>query len=126
MEIHERRILTALAAVLLFTLPLFAQSLPSGHYEGSIATPAGLQIEIDIKDATTVSITIPVQNIRNWALTNVKISATEFVADMPNIPGNPHFTGKVTDAGKKIAGDFEQGNAKLTFSIEQKAPKNPA
>src|SRR5205814_1904315 len=64
--------------------------------------------------------------IRNWALTNVTITATDFVADMPNIPGNPHFTGKVIDAGKKISGDFEQGGAKLAFSVEQKAAKNPA
>ena len=114
MEIHERRILTRLA-LLLFAFPLFAQSPPAGHYEGSIATPSGLQIEIDINGANA-SITIPVQNIRNWALTNVTITATDFVADMPNIPGNPHFTGKVIDAGKKISGDFEQGGAKLAVT----------
>src|SRR5205814_7500103 len=124
MEIHERRILTRLT-LLLFAFPLFAQSLPTGHYEGSIATPSGLQIEIDTNGANA-AITIPVQNIRNWALTNVTITATDFVADMPNIPGNPHFTGKVIDAGKKISGDFEQGGAKLAFSVEQKAAKNPA
>src|SRR6266511_1396305 len=95
-------------------LPAFAQ-----HYEGTISTPGTpLAIEIDV-DGAKATITIPAQNIKAWALTNVVVDAATFSADMPNVPGNPHFEGKRD--GDKIAGVFSQGGALLPFSLEKKA-----
>ena len=95
-------------------LPAFAQ-----HFEGTISTPGTpLAIEIDV-DGAKATITIPAQNIKAWALTKVVFDATTFSADMPNVPGNPHFEGKRD--GDKISGVFSQGGGLLPFSLEKKA-----
>jgi CubicO group peptidase (beta-lactamase class C family) len=95
-------------------LPAFAQ-----HYEGNISTPGTpLAIEIDV-DGAKATITIPAQNIKAWALTKVVFDTTTFSADMPNVPGNPHFEGKRD--GDKITGVFSQGGGLLPFSLAKKA-----
>src|SRR5438105_15895246 len=100
--------------LVLIALPAFGQ-----HYEGTIATPGTpLAIEIDV-DGAKATITIPAQNIKAWPLEKVVFDAAAFSADMPNIPGKPHFEGKRD--GDRIAGVFSQGGGLLPFSLEKKA-----
>src|SRR2546423_11049432 len=97
-------------------LPAFGQ-----HYEGTISTPGTpLAIEIDV-DGAKATITIPAQNIKAWSLTKVVFDATTFSADIPSIPGNPHFEGKRD--GDKISGVFSQGGGLLPFSLVAKSSK---
>src|SRR2546423_9478655 len=99
--------------LVLIALPAFGQ-----HYEGTISTPGTpLAVEIDV-DGAKATITIPAQNIKAWALTKVVFDATTFSADMPNVPGNPHFEGKRD--GDKISGIFSQGGGLVPFSLEKK------
>lgn len=111
-----RRLLLLLFAA----LPAFAQ-----HYEGTISTPGTpLQIEIDVDGPDRATITIPAQNIKAWALAKVAFNATTFSADMPNVPGNPHFEGK--PEGDKISGVFSQGGGMLPFTLEKTASHEAA
>ena len=100
--------------LLLLPLPAFAQ-----HYEGKIDLPGrALPIQIDV-DGTGAKISIPVQSFYNLALTNVKMDGGAFIADIPGIPGNPHFDGKFSADRKIIKGTFSQGGASLPFDLAQ-------
>jgi pimeloyl-ACP methyl ester carboxylesterase len=57
--------------------------------------------------------------IRGFALGDVVVDADSVSFAMPDIPGDPVFTGQLSDAGKKIAGTFSQGGQKFPFSVSR-------
>jgi CubicO group peptidase (beta-lactamase class C family) len=120
----------AIALILfLFTaIPAFpaAPADLTGHWDGAIALPTmKLEINLDFSKLPDGSwkgdISIPVQNIKDMALSGIKLDGTKASFAIPGIPGNPTFAGTLSADGKTIAGDFTQGGQKFTFEITRGA-----
>src|SRR5215471_1247467 len=115
----------ALAITLVIPATALTQS-PSiaGHWEGAIQVPGNtLAISVDFTqkpDGTlAATISIPAQGAKDVALANVSVSGSDVAFDLPGVPGDPKFRGKIAQDGSRIAGDFMQGGAKLAFSLER-------
>jgi pimeloyl-ACP methyl ester carboxylesterase len=127
---------TTLCLVALFLIcPLSAHAEqaatvnPAGHWEGEITLPTmKLAIRIDLDGAAlqnadqawTGTIDIPVQGLRGFKLSPVSVEGLKVRCAMPNIPGDPTFTGNMAADGKNIAGDFTQGGQKYPFTLARK------
>ena len=113
-----------LAIFLAASGPLFAappQDL-TGHWDGAIVLPtAKLEINLDFSKQPDGSwkgdISIPLQNIKDMALSDIKFDGTKASFAIPGIPGNPAFAGTLSADGAKITGDFTQGGQKFAFEI---------
>ena len=98
----------------------------AGHWEGTIQAPGNaIAISVDFSpkpDGTfSASISIPAQGANDVPLANVSVAGSDVAFDLPGVPGDPKFRGKVETGGAKISGDFMQGGAKLAFALERKA-----
>ncbi len=97
---------------------------PAGHWEGAIEVPgAPIEINVDLmvgEDGTwTGDISIPAQMAQDVPLINVKVEGKTVSFGM-EVPGDPLFTGTLSDDGKTISGPFTQGGAELTFTLTRK------
>src|SRR5581483_7193273 len=102
------------------------QASAAGHWEGAITLPTGaLSVSIDVNAAAdgklSATITIPQQGAKGLPLTNVSLNGADFGFDLPGVPGDPKFRGKMSADGKKIEGIFSQGGGNLPCSFERKA-----
>ncbi|MBX7222461.1 MAG: serine hydrolase [Blastocatellia bacterium] len=112
-----------LTASTVFGLP---QNKLDGHWEGAITLPTGpLSMSVEIAVATdgkyTATISIPQQGARDLPLSNVSCTGSEVSLDLPNVPGDPKFRGKLSAEGQKIEGTFTQGGGSFPFLLERKA-----
>jgi pimeloyl-ACP methyl ester carboxylesterase len=95
-----------------------------GVWEGSISTPgAGLRVIVTLqqKDDRSWSgaIDIPMQNAKAIPLIKIAIDGASVAFSLPGAPGDPTFTGKLSDDGATISGDFTQGPGKFLFKLER-------
>ncbi len=108
-----------------FTAPAIAGDAAEvfGKWKGQVNTPAKpLKFEIDLKKKTsgwTGDISIPIQGIKDMALSDITIEGDEVSFVMSSVPGNPTFTGTLDTGGEKISGKFTQGGASLTFEMSR-------
>ncbi|MGH9839550.1 MAG: serine hydrolase [Blastocatellia bacterium] len=98
----------------------------AGHWEGAIKLPNGeLKFSVDFTAAAdgklSATISIPQQGAKDLPLINVSQTGADVAFDLPNIPGDPKFRGKLSADGRKIEGTFSQGGANLPCSLERKA-----
>lgn len=97
---------------------------PAGHWEGAITLPGTeLGIKVDLEQTQgqwTGTIDIPVQGLRGFDLGDLSVANGEVSFTMPNVPGDPAFTGKLGDGGKTMTGRFSQGGQTFPFSLERK------
>src|ERR1039457_692469 len=98
---------------------------PSGHWEGAITLPtSSLNVRVDLEHGGDKSwrgtIDIPVQSLRGFKLSPVKVESDQVTFAMPGIPGDPEFAGRLAPDGKSIAGDFTQSGQKFPFKLERK------
>ncbi|MEM1295675.1 MAG: alpha/beta fold hydrolase [Verrucomicrobiota bacterium] len=96
---------------------------PTGMWKGAIILPGNAELKIQIQleesdQAWKGSIDIPAQGLSGFALSEISVEADRVRFAMAGIPGNPRFDGKLSEDGKTIAGDFEQGPQKLSFRLE--------
>jgi pimeloyl-ACP methyl ester carboxylesterase len=96
----------------------------AGVWEGSISTPgAGLRVIVTLqpKDDRSWSgaIDIPMQNAKAIPLIKIAIDGASVAFSLPGVPGDPTFTGKLSDDGETISGDFTQGPGKFPFKLER-------
>lgn len=103
----------------------------AGHWEGVINLPTtALNVRVDLESAGGQAwqgtIDIPVQGMRGFKLDPVKVEGSQVHFVMPGIPGDPQFTGRLSDDGKTISGDFTQGGGKFPFKLERKPKPAPA
>ncbi|MDX1644557.1 MAG: serine hydrolase domain-containing protein, partial [Thermoanaerobaculia bacterium] len=117
-------------ARLLFVLCLllvsssFAQVTVDGHWEGEIRTPGpALRIDVDLEtDASGVltgDISIPAQGARDLPLADISRDGSSIRFAIPGIPGEPTFSGTLSEDGTRIAGTFSQGGQELEFELER-------
>jgi CubicO group peptidase (beta-lactamase class C family) len=98
----------------------------AGHWDGAIALPSmKLEISLDFAKqadgAWTGDISIPIQNVKNMALANIKTDGTAVSFEIPTIPGKPAFSGTFGGDGTKITGEFTQAGQKFPFELARGA-----
>jgi CubicO group peptidase (beta-lactamase class C family) len=132
---HSTRLFRPLAVILLAAILVPAAAAPAvmaapadlaGHWEGAIALPTmKLEINLDFTkqpDGTwKADISIPVQNIKDAALANIKSDGAKASFELPGIPGNPAFSATLSADGNKLSGDFTQGGQKFPFELTRGA-----
>ncbi len=117
-----------LAALLLVHPSLMAQDAKPflGTWAGSLSA-GGIELQISIElsldEGQNIQGTIDVPDqgamdipLGEFNLDGKKIS---FKIVHPQVQGDPTFNGELDEAGKKIAGEFSQGGAVGTFSVEK-------
>lgn len=110
---------------ILSSSPLYAENAPSlsGHWKGQIDIP-GMKLEILIdfsqKDdgSWTGSISIPAQKAKNLPLTNISQAENKVAFEIKDVPGNPVFSGTLSDDGLKITGEYTQAENTFPFLLE--------
>jgi CubicO group peptidase (beta-lactamase class C family) len=121
--------LLALSLILLSTLPvpLAANDSPfEGHWEGKIEIP-GTPLEFDVdlssgEDGKPVGdISIPVQGLHDLALVDVAVRDNGITFKIPGIPGDPSFSGNLSEDGGSVEGTFTQSDASFPFSMNRGA-----
>jgi CubicO group peptidase (beta-lactamase class C family) len=127
-----RTLRAALVSILALVLPLAAAAAgPEGHWEGSIQIPSQtLAFDVDLVLAPDGSlagdISIPIQSIRDWKLVNLTHEGEDVVFEIPGIPGQPTFRGKMSEGGATISGTLSQGGASFPFTMDRKAAPDVA
>ena len=108
---------------------LVAQEGPGfkGHWEGAIVVPgAPIEINVDftVSDEGVWSgdISIPSQMAEDIPLAGVTVEGSKISFMMADVPGDPTFTGTLSEDGKTIAGPFTQSGAELEFQLTRKDP----
>ena len=101
-----------------------AANLPAvSHWEGAITLPGtALGIMIDLEKREQVwhgSIDIPVQGLRGYALDDLTIEGNQARFSLPNIPGDPEFSGTIAPTGTSISGTFNQSGQAFPFKLTQ-------
>ena len=97
----------------------------TGQWEGSIKLP-GAELGIKTKFTRDSSgnfagtIDIPMQGAVALPLANIRMAGDSVLFDLPDVPGNPAFTGILADDGKKISGNFSQGGGIYPFELAMK------
>lgn len=112
-----------IAALLLSPIQmLHAQAVdPVGHYEGSISSPAGeMTLQIDLtrtpKGEIAGTLTVPVQKLKGFPLTNVIVKGNDVSFDIAT-SGGGYFRGELTE--KRISGEFSTQMGALPLDLER-------
>src|SRR5713101_5451407 len=111
-SLFRRHLIGLGLAVLMASSAGFAalqQTSIAGHWEGAITLPNGaVNISVDFTASAggklSATISILQQGAKDLALTNVSLSGPDVAFDLPNVPGDPKFRGKLSADGKKIEG----------------------
>jgi hypothetical protein len=117
----------------LFTLlvahsSLFAQDTKPylGTWKGAISgmgQELEIIVEFSLDDNKNIqgNIDVPAQGATDIPLGDIHIEGKtiSFTIVHPQVQGDPTFKGDLDENGKKISGDFSQGGATGTFSIEK-------
>lgn len=94
---------------------------PAGHWEGAIVVPGGeLGIDVDLMEeegAWRGDISIPVQQTQDFVLSDVLVDGFEVSFLMAGVPGDPTFSGTMSEDGATISGTFSQGGQVLQFQL---------
>jgi CubicO group peptidase (beta-lactamase class C family) len=117
-------IITAAPAVLLGQAKTIA-----GHWEGAVELPGQkLAIQVDFTANPDGSwaggISIPAQNLKDYALAKIDVKGRDASFEMPNIPGTPTFKGTLSEDDSSLEGKFSQGGQ--TFAFALKRAESPA
>ncbi len=110
-----------LLLVVAFGQPTVAQEEDSaaGHWSGEIEIPgSALAIDVDLLEDTagwSGDISIPAQQLSDYVLADVAVDGADVSFRMPDVPGDPTFTGKRD--GDTITGDFAQGGQTFPFTL---------
>ncbi|MDA8018644.1 MAG: serine hydrolase [Thermoanaerobaculia bacterium] len=121
-----RRVAAAFVAGLLLPAATVLADAPDfvGHWEGAIAIPGQpLEFEVDLEltDDGSLSgdLSIPAQQLRDYALSELRVEGDDIHFEMAGIPGTPTFDG--TRDGDTVAGTFVQGGGSLSFEMSRAA-----
>ncbi|HSR54202.1 MAG TPA: serine hydrolase [Acidobacteriota bacterium] len=121
---------TRLATVFCFLFVLLVSSglaadgeAIEGHWKGAIEVPNNpLKIDVDLKledGEWKGDISIPSQGGRNIPLSAIEVGDGTVSFKISGTPGEPTFTGKVSEDGDEISGEFTQGGGKMPFTLSR-------
>jgi dienelactone hydrolase len=113
------RLLTPVLAAVCAAQPV---ADPAGSWSGAIEIPGmSLGIEVVLKGgaAWTGTIAIPAQNLKDFALSDLRVEGDAVSFRMAGIPGDPQFQGRVQ--GGAIQGTFQQGGQSFPFHLARGA-----
>jgi len=107
-----------------------ASDSAAGRWKGAIDAP-GAQLAVDIRlieasGAWTGTITIPDQHAKDLPLEKIDIQRDAVTFAIAGVPGEPTFHGKLASGGDKLAGNFAQGGATMTFALQRSKPAEDA
>jgi hypothetical protein len=68
-------------------------------------------------DAWYGTISIPSQGTKGIPLSEVSVKGTAVKFAIPQVPGDPRYSGTLSADGKTITGDFTQSGASLTLTL---------
>lgn len=117
-------VLAIMLALSFFSVQAQTPISPAGHWVGGIelgnVTP-GFSIDLDKKtaDEWTGTISIPAQGMKDQALSNVMAKDGHVTFALPEIKGNPVFTGKLSADGQTITGELTQAGRTFPFRLER-------
>jgi hypothetical protein len=118
----------ALFALFLFHSPLAAQDAKPflGTWNGALSLMGQeleITIELSLDEEKNIqgNIDVPVQGAVDIPLGefNLEGKKISFKIVHSQVQGDPTFNGELDETGKKIAGEFSQGGAVGTFSVEK-------
>jgi CubicO group peptidase (beta-lactamase class C family) len=95
----------------------------AGHWQGAIEIPGkSLSFDVDFssnKDGSWKGdVTIPAQGARDVPLAKIVVEDLNVSFELPGVPGDPAFKGKIEAGHKKIKGTFTQGGKSFPFQLE--------
>jgi hypothetical protein len=101
---------------------------PSGHWEGALQAPGQeIRIQIDLAplaDKWQGTISIPVQGLKGFPLSGIDVQGMKVAFAMQNVPGNPEFTGTLSNDAKTLSGELRQGGGTIPFSLTRTGDAN--
>jgi len=111
------------ALLMVSVLSVWAQDGPRGHWSGSVDVPnQALVMEVDLDkgpDGWIGSISIPAQNASGIPLNAISFASGKVTFHIQGAPGDPTFTGNVSEDGKTLAGTFTQGPGSFPFQFSR-------
>ena len=105
------------------TTPLYGQDAPThvGHWDGAIQVPGqALEINVDLAreaGAWKGDISIPLQQVEDFALGGFLVDGMEITFGMVGVPGDPTFQGALSEDGQTLSGTFSQGGQSFPFTL---------
>jgi CubicO group peptidase (beta-lactamase class C family) len=120
------RVVIVTVFIALCALPALAspEATIAGHWEGPIHIPQmKLEVLVDLfqtEDGTWMgTIDIPMQGARGLPLEDISFDGSTAVFTIVGPPGDPTFTGTLSEDGVTIAGDFAQGGQTFRFELSR-------
>jgi CubicO group peptidase (beta-lactamase class C family) len=98
-----------------------AEPVLEGHWEGAIEVPGqSLEVSIDLVregDGYTGTIDIPAQGAQNLPLKAISLDGAKAQFQISGVPGDPTFTGDISEDGLRMEGIFAQGGGMMPFKL---------
>lgn len=95
---------------------------PAGKWEGSIEVPGSpLDVIVELTKGDTAwtgKISIPAQQASDLPL-GVKVDGVQVTFSITGVQGDPTFSGKVSEDGSTLSGDFTQMGNTFPFSLKR-------
>ena len=105
------------------TLALQQIGGPAGHWVGTLAAGPGIEVEIDLAakgDGWYGTFSVPSQGTRGLPLADLTVKEKAVSFAIKGGPGDPQFSGTLSEDGKTISGTFTQGGGSLPLSLAWK------
>jgi hypothetical protein len=93
---------------------------PAGHWVGTIAAGPGIEVEVDLAakgEGWYGTFSVPSQGTRGLPLADLTVKEKAVSFAIKGGPGDPQFSGTLSEDGKTISGTFTQGGASLPLSL---------
>ncbi len=101
-----------------------ATASAEGTWSGQISLPQGplniaVTLNADTAGVWSGTIDIPAQGAKGIVLSNIGVDGRVVSFAMAGVPGDPRFSGTLSDDGQVIAGTFSQGPATAPFELKR-------
>jgi uncharacterized protein len=115
-------LLRILIAVFAWVVPGWAQDAAKQRWDGEITLPTmKLAVSVTVENVAEVwkgTIDIPAQGIRGLKLGGLVVDGVDVRFELPGIPGDPRFVGKLESGARVLRGDFTQSGQKFPFQLK--------